>query len=271
MDWSLPPLRRYYPWAASHSLPWHREPVAGHGWWTTTKRQGTDNHRIHRCLATVCWYFVDRWLMFAPGCSNTFSFVQEISNATSSFPFLDGSCAISRCSFSHRNRFVWWMRKLVFIVQSWSMGDALGEVELREVPCSSARWGWECWEGAVWIYFWPFLPMLIFMLVSWGTPLEARGSYGPEIQHAMSKCKLCSPIPTPTHTSWCYHIHCFRVKDLLRSTPHRSHPSWQKFDQIWPVGNGWLQVARGGRLGWCKVADRSRVEAYRSCRFCKLL
>jgi hypothetical protein len=33
------------------------------------------------------------------------------------------------------------------------MGDALGEVELREVPCSSARWGWECWEGAVWIYF----------------------------------------------------------------------------------------------------------------------
>ena len=151
------------------------------------------------------------------------------------------------------------------------MGDALGEVELREVPCSSARWGWECWEGAVWIYFWPFLPMLIFMLVSWGTPLEARGSYGPEIQHAMSKCKLCSPIPTPTHTSWCYHIYCFRVKDLLRSTPHRSHPSWQKFDQIWPVGNGWLQVARGGRLGWCKVADRSRIEAYRSCRFCKLL
>ena len=31
--------------------------------------------------------------------------------------------------------------------------------------------------------------------------MEARGSYGPEIQHAMSKCKLCSPIPTPTHTS----------------------------------------------------------------------
>ena len=59
MDWPLSPFRRCHPWAASHSLPWHREPVAGHGWWTTTKRQGTDDHRclanFGPCLLIFCW------------------------------------------------------------------------------------------------------------------------------------------------------------------------------------------------------------------------
>lgn len=74
-------------------------------------RRPSDKAQIITEFTDVWPLFVDILLILGSclllgGSSNTFSFVQEISNATSSFPFLDGSCAISRCSFSHRNRFV---------------------------------------------------------------------------------------------------------------------------------------------------------------------
>ena len=72
------------------------------------------------------------------------------------------------------------MRKLVFIVQSWEMLWVKWNFE----KCHAAAQGRNVGKELFWFISTHSCHVLIFMLVSCGTPLEARGSYGPEKQHA---------------------------------------------------------------------------------------